>query len=307
MSKTGWIFPGQASQKVGMGKDIFDNSSIAKEYFDLAEKIMGCNIKSIIFDGPEEKLKRTEYTQPAIYIISVLIGSILIKKGIRPDYLAGHSLGEYSALTIGGSFDFETGLLLVKTRSENMAKASLLEKGKMAAIIGMDIKQLDIICSSYNSSKKAVIANYNAPGQLVISGNEKAVEDIMQIAKKNGARLTVELKVSGAFHSPLMSPAREQLAELINSLEISDTICPLFSNVDAKPIMKSEEIKNSLIKQLESPVQWTNSVLGMKNLGVNSFIEIGPGSVLKGLNKRIDKSLTTQCVGTYEQLEKLIV
>ena len=188
-----------------------------------------------------------------------------------------------------------------------MAKASLLEKGKMAAIIGMDIEQLEIICSSYSSSKKAVIANYNAPGQLVISGNEKAVEDIMQIAKKNGARLTVELKVSGAFHSPLMSPAREQLAELINSLEISDTIFPLFSNVDAKPIMKSEEIKNSLIKQLESPVQWINSVLGMKNLGVNSFIEIGPGSVLKGLNKRIDKSLTTQCIGTYEELEKVIV
>ena len=307
MNKTAWLFPGQASQKVGMGKDIYDKIPSAKEYFDIANEIMNNDIKSVIFEGPEEILKRTEFTQPAIYIVSVIIGKILVKSGFEPDCLAGHSLGEYSAYTIGGCFNFETGLNLVKTRANSMSKASSKESGKMAAIIGMEIEALEKLCSSQYPFREVVVANYNAPGQYVISGTESSVNHIMDAAKDSGARLTIELNVSGAFHSPLMSPVREELAELINSLEISDSVCPVFSNVDSKPKMKSQEIKESLIRQLESPVQWISSILSMKEYGVGRFFEIGPGNVLRGLNKRIDKTLKTKGISVYKDMEGVFV
>jgi len=268
---------------------------------------MDCDIQSIIFNGPEEILKKTEYTQPAIYIVSVILGKLLIQKGIIPSAIAGHSLGEYSALSLANVFNFETGLELVKVRSKSMAKAGLINQGTMAAIVGLDQNTVESICKSYEGDGIVVPANYNSPSQIVISGSINAVRWVMKTAKESGAKISVELNVSAAFHSPLMRPAREDLAEMLNSLEISDSIIPLFTNVNAKPIIKGNEIKESLIKQLEHPVLWSKSILAMKNKGIKSFIEVGPGNVLKGLTKRIDNTLICDNVGSLEQLEKKFV
>ena len=303
----GWLFPGQGSQYVGMGLDLKENSEKAKEYFDISNEIMNCDIQSIIFNGPEELLKKTEYTQPAIYIVSVITGYLLIDKGLKPTALAGHSLGEYSALAIGGAFDFTTGLKLVKSRSENMANAGMEKSGTMAALVGLDDETVINLCKSYKGNGVVVPANFNSPGQVVISGNINAVEWVIKSSKDAGARMAVELNVSGAFHSPLMSPARENLAEMINSLEISDTVYPVFTNVDAKPVTKAIDIKSSLIQQLENPVLWAKSILEMKNKGINHFIEVGPGKVLQGLNKRIDRSIISQGVDSITKLEQIDV
>ena len=303
----GWLFPGQGSQKIGMGLDLKENSEKAKEYFDISNEIMNCDIQSIIFNGPEELLKKTEYTQPAIYIVSVITGYLLIDKGLKPTALAGHSLGEYSALAIGGAFDFTTGLKLVKSRSENMANAGMEKSGTMAALVGLDDETVINLCKSYEGNGVVVPANFNSPGQVVISGNINAVEWVIKSSRDAGARMAVELNVSGAFHSPLMSPARENLAEMINSLEISDTVYPVFTNVDAKPVTKAIDIKSSLIQQLENPVLWAKSILEMKNKGINHFIEVGPGKVLQGLNKRIDRSIISQGVDSITKLEQIDV
>jgi len=303
----GWLFPGQGSQNVGMGLDLKENSEKAKEYFDRANEIMNCDFQSIIFNGPEELLKRTEHTQPAIYIVSVITGYLLIDKGLKPTALAGHSLGEYSALAIGGAFDFTTGLKLVKARSENMANAGVEKKGTMAALVGLDDETVMNLCRSYEGNGVVVPANFNSPGQVVISGSIDAVEWVIKSSKDAGARMAVELNVSGAFHSPLMSPARENLAEMINSLEISDTVYPVFTNVDAKPVTKDIDIKSSLIRQLENPVLWAKSILEMKSKGINNFIEVGPGKVLQGLNKRIDRSIISQGVDSITKLEQIDV
>ena len=303
----GWLFPGQGSQNVGMGLDLKENSEKAKEYFDRANEIMNCDFQSIIFNGPEELLKKTEHTQPAIYIVSVITGYLLIDKGLKPTALAGHSLGEYSALAIGGAFDFTTGLKLVKARSENMANAGVEKKGTMAALVGLDDETVMNLCQSYEGSGVVVPANFNSPGQVVISGSIDAIEWVIKTSKDAGARMAVELNVSGAFHSPLMSPARENLAEMINSLEISDTVYPVFTNVDAKPVTKDIDIKSSLIRQLENPVLWAKSILEMKSNGINHFIEVGPGKVLQGLNKRIDRSIISQGVDSITKLEQIDV
>lgn len=303
----GWLFPGQGSQYVGMGLDLKENSEKAKEYFDISNEIMKCDVQSIIFNGPEELLKKTEYTQPAIYIVSVITGYLLIDKGLKPTALAGHSLGEYSALAIGGAFDFTTGLKLVKSRSENMANAGMEKSGTMAALVGLDDETVINLCKSYEGNGVVVPANFNSPGQVVISGNINAVEWVIKSSRDAGARMAVELNVSGAFHSPLMSPARENLAEMINSLEISDTVYPVFTNVDAKPVTKAIDIKSSLIQQLENPVLWAKSILEMKNKGINHFIEVGPGKVLQGLNKRIDRSIISQGVDSITKLKQIDV
>lgn len=303
----GWLFPGQGSQYVGMGLDLKQNSEKAKEYFNISNEIMNCDIQSIIFNGPEELLKKTEYTQPAIYIVSVITGYLLIDKGLKPTALAGHSLGEYSALAIGGAFDFTTGLKLVKSRSENMANAGMEKSGTMAALVGLDDETVISLCKSYEGNGVVVPANFNSPGQVVISGNINAVEWVIKSSRDAGARMAVELNVSGAFHSPLMSPARENLAEMINSLEISNTVYPVFTNVDAKPVTKAIDIRGSLIQQLEYPVLWAKSILEMKDKGINHFIEVGPGKVLQGLNKRIDRSIISQGVDSIIKLEQIDV
>ena len=301
--KSAWLFPGQASQYVGMGKDIFDHTDLGKHYFECANDIMECDIQSIIFNGPKEKLKQTQYTQPAIYIVSVILGELLKEKGFTPNAVAGHSLGEYSALAIANAFDFETGLSLVKVRAENMAKAGATQEGAIAAIIGIEDKTISELCSDYSGNGVVVAANYNSPGQVVISGSPEAVESVMDSAKASGARMTVQLNVSGAFHSPLMAPAREALAEMLDSLEISNSLFPVFTNVDAKPVIQGNDIKDSLIRQLENPVLWSKSIFSMKESGIESFVEVGPEKVLQGLNKRIDRKMLSQGVESLEQVK----
>ena len=304
---TAWLFPGQASQKVGMGHDLYQNTELGKSYFDLANSIMGCDIQSIIFKGPQEKLKQTQYTQPAIYIVSVIIGKLLLEKGLRPVALAGHSLGEYSALAIGEAFDFSTGLNLVKLRAENMAQAGRVQSGFMAAIIGLDEYRVSDLCQDYAGEGIVVAANFNSPDQVVISGTPEAVTTIMASAKSNGARMATQLNVSGAFHSTLMAPAREALAVELNSIQISDSIYPIYANVNAQPNTLGVKIKDLLIRQLENPVLWSQTITSMSNQGIESFIEVGPGKVLQGLNKRINPQIPVSSIESIAQLEALNV
>ena len=300
--KNSWIFPGQASQKIGMGKDLFENTKIGKKYYEIANDLLDTDIQSISFNGPEELLKKTKHTQPAIFIVSTIIGQIMIENGYSADGVAGHSLGEYSALVIAGAFDFVSGLELVKTRSKSMHNAGKINPGTMAAIIGMSTNEVENLCNRNSSDHLVVAANYNTENQIVVSGHIEAIENLINNAKEYGARMAVPLNVSGAFHSPLMIPAREELADKLDSIEISDISIPLYSNVDAKPITKGKDIKNSLIRQLESPVLWYNSIQQMIKDGYTSFIEIGPGKVLPGLNRKINSAVSTKGIQSYEDI-----
>ena len=301
--KKSWIFPGQASQKVGMGLDLYKNTDLGKNYYDLANDILGEDIKDISFNGPDEKLKITKFTQPAIFIVSTIISHLLLKKGHNPDGVAGHSLGEYSALAAAGGIDFETGLELVKVRSNSMDNAGKLIPGTMAAVIGMDRARVKELTQKLSSEQIVVAANYNTENQIVISGNIETVQDFIDIAKENGARMAIPLNVSGAFHSPLMKPAREELADKLDSIEITDINIPIYSNVNAKPTRKGSDIKKSLINQLENPVLWFDSINNMVSDGFSKFTEIGPGKVLCGLNKKINKDLFTNNIESYRELE----
>jgi len=301
--KKSWIFPGQASQKVGMGLDLYENTDLGKNYYNLANDILGEDIKEISFNGPDEKLKITKFTQPAIFIVSTIISHLLLKKGHNPDGVAGHSLGEYSALVAARGIDFETGLELVKIRANSMDNAGKLIPGTMAAIIGMDRAKVNELTQKLSSEQIVVAANYNTDNQIVISGNIETVQYFIDIAKENGARMAIPLNVSGAFHSPLMKPAREELADKLDSIEITDINIPIYSNVNAKPTRKGSEIKKSLINQLENPVLWFDSVNNMVNDGFSKFTEIGPGKVLCGLNKKINKDLFTNNIESYIELE----
>ena len=301
--KKSWIFPGQASQKTGMGLDLYKNTDLGKNYYDLANDILGEDIKDISFNGPDEKLKITKFTQPAIFIVSTIISHLLLGKGHNPDGVAGHSLGEYSALAAAGGIDFETGLELVKVRSNSMTQAGKLIPGTMAAVIGIDRAKVKKLTQELSSEKIVVAANYNTKNQIVISGNTETVQDFIDIAKKNGARMAIPLNVSGAFHSPLMKPAREELADKLDSIEISDINIPLYSNVNARPTRKGSDIKKSLINQLENPVLWFDSINNMVSDGFSKFTEIGPGKVLCGLNKKINKKLFTNNIESYRELE----
>tara|TARA_B100001093_G_scaffold440592_1_gene441181 strand:+ start:105 stop:1040 length:936 start_codon:yes stop_codon:yes gene_type:complete len=301
--KKSWIFPGQASQKVGMGLDLYENTDLGRNYYDLANDILGEDIKDISFNGPDEKLKITKFTQPAIFIVSTIISHLLLEKGHNPDGVAGHSLGEYSALAAAGGIDFETGLELVKVRSNSMDDAGKLIPGTMAAVIGMDRIRVEELTQKLSSEQIVVAANYNTENQIVISGNIETVKDFIDIAKENGARMAIPLNVSGAFHSPLMKPAREELADKLDSIEITDINIPIYSNVNAKPTRKGSDIKKSLINQLENPVLWFDSINNMVNDKFSKFTEIGPGKVLCGLNKKINKDLFTNNIESYIELE----
>jgi len=295
-----FLCPGQGSQKVGMGQDLYTNSKLARSYFDNANQILGVDIKDIMFNGPEDSLKQTQYTQPALYITSVTIGMLLKEKGVEPACAAGHSLGEYSAYALAGAFDFETGLELVKVRANSMQNAGKTNPGTMAAIIGMD----DDAVRSLTEEVEGIVvaANFNSPGQVVISGEINAVNSAMETAKNSGGRMAMPLNVSGAFHSPLMSSAREDLAEKIDSIEINDSMLPVYTNVSASPVTKADDIRNAMIRQLESPVLWSQTIQNMSNDGITEFMEIGTGRVLQGLCKRIDRSLTASGVENWEQI-----
>ena len=295
------LCPGQASQKVGMGQDLYQETELGKSYFDSANDILGMDIQDIIFSGPEETLKQTQYTQPAIYIVSVIISELLKQKGVMPTCAAGHSLGEYSALAISGAFDFETGLELVKVRAEGMQNAATIHPGTMAAVIGMDDEKVRELCNVF-SDGIVVPANYNAKGQVVISGEVDAVRAIMPQMKDAGALKVVELNIGGAFHSPLMTPAKEALMEKLASIDIQNSKIPVYANVSASPVSSGDEIRQSLIDQLENPVRWHESISQMINDGVTSAVEVGPGRVLQGLTRRIDRSLNMNGVESLEQI-----
>ena len=299
---TAFLFPGQASQKIGMGLDLFQRSELGKKYYDLANDILDCDIQDISFNGPEEILKQTKYTQPAIYVVSVILGKLLLDKGFTPTVAAGHSLGEYSALTIGGAFNFRTGLKLVKCRAESMQTAGEIQNGTMAAIIGLSDDEIQSICGSSSNGNVVVPANYNSPGQVVISGEVSAVHLAMNKATEAGARNVIKLNVSGAFHSPLMTPAREALAEILNSIEIRDTIIPVYLNVSAKPVTKRSDIRNGLISQLEKSVLWHKTITTMNKNKINKYFEIGPGRVLQGLNRRINRTFQTTGIETLDDV-----
>ena len=300
--KNGWLFPGQASQKVGMGKDLFEKTEIGKKYYTIANDILDIDIQSISFNGPEELLNITKYTQPAIFIVSTIIGQIMIENGYSTNGVAGHSLGEYSALAVSGAYDFESGLELVKLRSESMYNAGKTNPGTMAAIVGLSAREVENLCTKNTSDNLVVAANYNTENQIVVSGHIESVEALIRTAKNNGAKMAVPLNVSGAFHSPLMTPAREELAAKLDSIDISDISIPLYTNVDAKPITKGRDIKDSLIRQLENPVLWYNSIEKMIRDGFNSFLEVGPGKILQGLNRKINNTIPTQGIQSHEDI-----
>ena len=300
--KNGWLFPGQASQKVGMGKDLFEKTEIGKKYYTIANDILDIDIQSISFNGPEELLNITKYTQPAIFIVSTIIGQIMIENGYSTNGVAGHSLGEYSALAVSGAYNFESGLELVKLRSESMYNAGKTNPGTMAAIVGLSAREVENLCTKNTSDNLVVAANYNTENQIVVSGHIESVETLIRTAKNHGAKMAVPLNVSGAFHSPLMTPAREELAAKLDSIDISDISIPLYTNVDAKPITKGRDIKDSLIRQLENPVLWYNSIEKMIRDGFTSFLEVGPGKILQGLNRKINNTIPTQSIQSHEDI-----
>ena len=282
--KTAYVFPGQGSQFKGMGLDIYQSSDSAKAMFDQANEILGFEITKIMFEGTDEELKQTNVTQPAIFIHSVILAKI--NPDFAPEMVAGHSLGEFSALVAAGALSFEDGLRLVAKRADAMQKACLIRPSTMAAILGLDDKTIEDICASI-TDEVVVPANYNCPGQVVISGTIEGVEKACELLKAAGAKRALILPVGGAFHSPLMEPAREELAAAINAAEFEAPICPVYQNVNAKPATEVSVIKENLIAQLTAPVRWTQSVEQMVADGAGIFIESGPGKVLQGLVKKI--------------------
>lgn len=282
---TAYVFPGQGAQFSGMGKDLYEQSALAKELFEKANDILGFRITDIMFDGSDEQLKQTRVTQPAIFLHSV-ITALTAEGGVHPDMVAGHSLGEFSALVIAGALSFEDGLRLVYQRALAMQEACELQPSTMAAVLGLADEQVEAICASVTEGV-VVAANYNCPGQLVISGSIEGVQAACAKLKEAGAKRALVLPVGGAFHSPLMEPAREKLATAIEATEVKAPTCPIYQNVDAKPHTDPAEIKANLIAQLTGAVRWTQSVQQMVADGATDFVECGPGKVLQGLIKKI--------------------
>ena len=299
-----FLFPGQGSQYVGMGEDIFNQSPAVQETYNSASDILGFNLQDISFGGPDTRLKETQFTQPAIFVHSVVVNTILKEKDIQPHAVAGHSLGEFSALVSAGVLEFDDALKIVKIRSTEMANTGKTTPGTMAAILGAKDDQLEIIC---NQDGIVVPANINAPGQIVISGDIKAINAAIKTAKNIGIRRALKLNVSGAFHSPLMEPVREPLLEIIDSVTLKDAHIPVYQNVSAKPVTDSITIQKNIINQLESPVLWSETILNMKNEGISDFFEVGPGKVLKGLNQRIYPESTTINCDKLEHLDACAV
>jgi [acyl-carrier-protein] S-malonyltransferase len=286
-----YVFPGQGAQFIGMGKDLYDKSPVAKEMFERANAILGFRITDLMFAGADEDLKQTKVTQPAIFLHSTILAAVL-GNSFKPGMVAGHSLGEFSALVANKSLSFEDGLVLVSKRAIAMQKACEKTPSTMAAILGLDDKIVEEVCTSI---KEIVVpANYNSPGQIVISGSNEGIDKAIEILKEKGAKRALKLAVGGAFHSPFMEPARMELEEAIRSTTFNKPVCPVYQNVNAKPSVEPEIIKSKLVLQLTSPVRWTQSVLNMISDGATSFVEVGPGSVLQGLIKKINKDVATE-------------
>lgn len=281
-----YVFPGQGAQFTGMGKELYEQSDLAKELFERANEILGFRITDIMFEGSAEELKETKVTQPAVFLHSVILARTM-NESFRPEMVAGHSLGEFSALVANGVLSFEDGLKLVSQRAAAMQKACEIAPSTMAAVLGLEDEKVEEVCASVDGI--VVPANYNCPGQLVISGETAAVERACEAMKAAGAKRALILPVGGAFHSPMMEPAREELAAAIEATVFSVPVCPVYQNVTASAVSDPAEIKKNLIIQLTAPVKWTQSVRQMISDGATLFTEVGPGSVLQGLIKKIDK------------------
>ncbi len=288
-----YIFPGQGAQFPGMGLELYEKSDLAQELFEKANEILGFSITDIMFEGTAEQLKETNVTQPAVFLHSVVLAKTL-GEDFKPEMVAGHSLGELSALVAAGVLTFEDGLKLVSKRAHAMQKACELQSSTMAAVLGLEDAVVEEVCSSIDGI--VVAANYNCPGQLVISGEVHAVETACELLKEKGARRALILPVGGAFHSPLMEPAREELAEAIEQTTFSKPLCPVYQNVPASAITDPSLIKENLIKQLTAPVKWTQSIQAMIADGGTEFVEIGPGKVLQGLMRKIDRSVNASSI-----------
>ena len=304
MSKLAFVFPGQGAQKVGMGKDFFDNYDVEKKMFKEADEALGYSIMKMCFEGPEEDLKLTANTQPAILTISCIANEILKENGVQPEITGGHSLGEYSALVAAGVLKFQDAVALVHKRGAYMQEAVPVGEGGMAAIIGVDREKIVEICQSVSAESPVQAVNFNCPGQIVIAGATRGVELAVEELKAAGAKKAVILPVSAPFHSTLMKPAAEKLAVELDKVTLSDAKIPVVANVNAQVLTKAEDIKASLVAQAASPVLWEDCVAKMKEFGADVLLEAGPGKTLCGFNRRIDKSIKSLNVEDVESLEK---
>lgn len=306
MGKLAFVFPGQGSQKVGMGKDLYSNSPEVHDFFDGVDRRLGEGLSTVCFSGPAELLGQTVYTQPAVLAVSLAFLKPLMDAGLEPDFVAGHSLGEYSALAAAGSLDMVDAAWLVRRRGLYMEEAVPDRKGAMAAVLGLDQSKTEECCRAASADGTVVVANLNSPGQIVISGWRPAVERAGELCKQAGAKRVMPLEVSGPFHSPLMSPAVARLEESIDQLEWKDPGVPVIANCLARPVTTVTQVRDALLSQMTSPVRWQESVEYMVAEGVDTFVEVGPGKVLSGLIKRIAGGVKVYNVGDMDSLEKVL-
>ncbi|WP_088105059.1 ACP S-malonyltransferase [Halalkalibacter urbisdiaboli] len=307
MGKIAFIFPGQGSQAVGMGKTLIEEEPVCEDIFKRADEKLGYSLTDIMLNGPEEALRRTEHTQPALVTMSVAVLQLLKEKGIEADYVAGHSLGEYSALTAANSLSFEDAVFAVRNRGLFMEEAVPFGEGAMAAVLGLERDVLEKVCKQVqNAGEVAELANLNCPGQIVISGSAEGVKQASEQAKEAGAKRVIPLQVSGPFHSSLMKPAAEKLHSILDTLTIQDASVPVIANVTAGEVVQQEEIRKRLVEQVYSPVLWEDSVKKLLDLGVDTFIEVGSGNVLTGLVKKVNRRVRAFAVNDRESLMKVV-
>ena len=305
MGAVAFVFPGQGSQKAGMARDLWESAPAARAVLERADEVLGFPLTRLMFEGPEEELTATENAQPAIVAHSAACLALLEAKGLKPALTAGHSLGEYAAVAAAGALGFADTILLVRRRGELMARVGRQVGGTMAAIIGLDPPVVEEVCSRAQEVGSVVVANYNCPGQIVISGEAGAVSEAMRLAKEGGAKRAVPLRVSGAFHSPLMAPAAPEMRALLGAAPFTDAAVPVVSNVDATPRSDAEGIRDALARQITGSVLWEQSVRVMLDQGIDTFIEVGPGTVLSGLVRRIAPEAQVRCAGTAEEIAAL--